>query len=111
MQQAFDKIRTHLSSATGRCKADGGYSCLYHREDGARCAVGVLITEDEYSKDLEGMKLEKVVDACSSLYGLNVEFLRDLQVVHDESENWGAVGFQGEEQFDDIALRYGLSIE
>ena len=110
MQQAFDKIRTHLSVAGSRCTASGGYTCLYYGNEGARCAVGALIPDSEYSKDLEGMELGKVVDSCASLAGLDVRFLRDAQSIHDDPDHWGARGFFGDDELDKIGIKYGLEV-
>jgi hypothetical protein len=60
-----------------------GDVCRYRAPDGLKCAVGHIIPDSLYRKDMEGTTLTKIVDKTLGLtcYAM----LRDLQVAHDNA--------------------------
>lgn len=96
-QQIFDKVATHLLTQNRQAMTLGG--CMYRAEDGAMCAVGCLINDNEYTEELEGRSLwdeityedgysTTVREAVERSIGRPItmkeyEMLRDLQQVHD----------------------------
>jgi hypothetical protein len=106
-QEIFDKVATHLLRQ-GR-RSVGGDGCAYRGEGGSKCAAGILIPDDAYDPEFEGVGVHKPADyqmyssaqrrAGEALWrGLraggaseeHVEILRSLQNLHDiyESHNW-----------------------
>lgn len=91
-QEAFDKACKGIIAQGCRSQNDEG--CLYRATNGARCAVGHLITDAQFDR-------YRVINSCS-VYSLDEEllkellpdestdeasrFLRDLQLVHDNSD-------------------------
>lgn len=50
-QEIFDTVAKHLATQGRRAVGEG--RCLYRTEDGAKCAVGCLISDEEYTPDME----------------------------------------------------------
>lgn len=96
-QELFNRIVTHLRMQ-GKPAVDGGGACEYRTEDGAMCAVGVLIATDCYNKEFEGVLLCRSEAEADRRQGLlldalehsgvptdeeTLNFLSDAQAVHD----------------------------
>lgn len=124
-QQMFDRVATHLLTQNEMAMKDGG--CAYRGEEGTMCAVGCLIDDKVYSKELEGHSLwdenlddeeNQVTTAVENSIGRPIttkEFnmLQELQQLHD-----GARVLSGEPAVKgwptglrSIAKRYELSDE
>lgn len=67
-------------------------NCLYRGPDGRKCAIGFIIQNEDYEKD---MNSESASTICFEYYGFNrgneevvkkVKFLEDIQHCHDR--NW-----------------------
>lgn len=86
-QEIFDKVYAHFRANGFKVSWDGASKCMYRAPDGNRCAVGVLITDENYYLDLEGSgAMEKCV--VEALLGSGIErrqlsFVRRLQLAHD----------------------------
>jgi hypothetical protein len=107
-RQIFERVRDHLLRQNKQSVAvdswDGSTRCRYRTNDGLACAVGCLIEDNYYSKDMEGNhagteSVCKAVAQSLRLKGLKpstVTLLRDLQRVHDE--------FTPDEWSDELAI-------
>lgn len=90
-----DTVR-YYSEDTKRRAVNNG-NCKYITEDGRKCAIGRLLPND---------KIELLKDETSSVYtfiqrekyknilpdnilALGIEFLRDIQYLHDTDKYWG----------------------
>jgi hypothetical protein len=111
-QEAYDKMMKHLRSLKERSMEPGG-RCVYN---GTMCAIGSLMTDEEQEKfgDLAvGVSdlLSEMLDAghTSKLHRLDDCLLDDMQVLHDDFNNWGPEGFTAEEHAKRIANSYGLN--
>jgi hypothetical protein len=85
-QEAFDKMMNHLRSLSGQ-SVDSNGDCAYN---GSKCAIGVLMTDEEqqdYGDFCDGVivLLEVILDSGrdSLLRGLDENFLKDMQNLHD----------------------------
>jgi len=89
-QEVYDKVKAHLLSQ-GRKSLNANGQCAYRGENGAMCAVGVLIPDSMYSRSMEGAACNAVElrDVLDNL-GINREFARRLQQIHDDVylSNW-----------------------
>ena len=102
-QEVYDKVKAHLLSQ-GHKSLNANGDCSYRGENGAMCAVGVLIPDDMYQSSMEG-------NSCTSdavgitLYKLRLDysFANKLQQLHDSlaPEYWAA-------ELELLALRNGL---
>jgi hypothetical protein len=89
-------------------------TCRYRGYDGRKCAIGHLISDEEYSTELEGSGiyyLAKHIPKMKSFFQRleindcadDIDFLRSLQLAHDEFEDMRA-GLKS------IATTHGLTI-
>ena len=83
-QEVYDTVCAHLAQQKTRSHLDG-QGCAYRGREGRKCAVGCLISDDEYSPDMEC----KIVGTLSCYGELPdrlrpfVHLLRELQKAHD----------------------------
>jgi len=86
-QTAFNKVWEHFVTNKAPPSMHGAY-CVYRGPEGRKCAIGVLMDDADYkprfdSRISEAMILDKVMDLCPSLAGLDKEFANELQGAHD----------------------------
>lgn len=97
IQETFDTVARHLLTQNARSTLGG--SCRYRGECGLKCAVGCLISDEEYEKIgelIEGVGFEAVDTRANWLYawanrsGYAPRLLFMLQRVHDvvNIANW-----------------------
>lgn len=86
-QEIFDKIVKHLAEQKGPALDMDG-ECVYRTEDGGSCAVGCLISDKDYTPNLEGQGIISllVMDAVI-LKGPNKDMMNCLQATHDLAED------------------------
>jgi hypothetical protein len=122
-QKLFNKAAIHLLQQNARSQhyaaSSSGYSggCAYRGADGARCAIGALIPDGEYSAAMEDTGcfhlLSHFPKAIPELVGLDkveraqvAQLLSRLQTVHDadKPESWLLT-------LGDVAREYSLSFD
>lgn len=98
-RQTFNKIKKHLLEQGEPAVTESGHY-LYHSKDGLKCAVGCLISEDDYERSFERFKEEHLIDHVGAkklekilnvkLTSETTDMLNDLQSVHDnvQPKNW-----------------------
>lgn len=106
-QQIFDKVATHLHKQNAQARSSQ-HGCAYRAPDGRRCAVGCLLTDDEYDRGMEGARVPWLIEHGGIPRRLrpHADLLTSLQNVHDNylPEAWpGALR--------DRANTHGLSPE
>jgi len=108
-QTAFNIVKNHL--LTQMTKSIEGNQCLYRGPNGTKCAIGALITDEEYKKiedaRCKDLKVYEVEDLqIVSLQGLTIDFLEELQIIHDhyEVQDW-------KNQLETFAEKYNLQYE
>lgn len=89
-QQVFDKVARHLLTQRKRSLKGQGGPCAYRGDDGAACAVGCLMTDDEAKKaDAHAMGAVREIAKVGLLptrLAPHVRLLDALQDVHDMGE-------------------------
>jgi hypothetical protein len=97
------RVRDHLLKQNERSILPGSkHKCAYRGQRGLACAIGCLIVDPYYNKDLENLpaSAEKVERAVADSLGINkssiykggnmdmrlVRVLADLQSIHDNFE-------------------------
>lgn len=108
MQEQFDIVVEHLSNQIGR--SYDGQACNYMDSQGRKCAVGVLLPEGHIVfKEANTYALREILGYYVDLQKVLCEqdtphyfLLRDLQVIHDNSDNW---------DLEDHFIRYDLLME
>ena len=83
-QEAFNIVVQHLRTQ-GQASRDHNGECVYRHSDGIkRCAVGILIPDDEYSSTFEGYRIEDLRRARPYLLeGVDLHLLQAMQDAHD----------------------------
>lgn len=88
LQEIFDQVATHLLDQ-GVASVDSVKGCLYRGPEGTKCALGCLIPDNYYTKEMEGHGIRYLRDNDYELpLILKVDplsFLLDLQYAHDKS--------------------------
>jgi hypothetical protein len=107
-QQIFDQVARHLltqkrksvktpETLTGRC--------LYRGPDGMKCAIGVLIPDEEYVEAMESLSIRQLLRLLKARFeDVDPHFLNALQNLHDDCfvENW-------KEELRGFAVDHGLN--
>jgi len=88
-QQIFDTVATHLFTQGHPAKNPDGF-CVYRAYSGDKCAVGCLIPDSEYEPQMESQSVKELVIRFKTplYFAENLEFLTELQKVHDFVESW-----------------------
>ncbi len=85
-QEIFDKVKTHLLTQNAKAEVEMGF-CLYRHPKGLMCAAGCLISDEEYSPEMEGnnfpMLFPKFFSEDHPLFP-HITLIRNLQKVHDD---------------------------
>lgn len=116
LQNIFDEVITHLVRQGKRATA--GEWCRYHAEDGLKCAIGVLIPDEEYDPAWETCPVEELhcmLGRPESLWGVHVShlsFLIDLQDLHDRPHHWrkGGLSVAGKRRVQRLAEIWELKV-
>ena len=94
LQDIFNKASAHLSAMSGPCMRNR--SCVYRDGKGGMCAVGVFITDEHYTPEIEsigiadGNRGDLVRDVVARSLGLKaltrdqLSLFAALQDAHDE---------------------------
>lgn len=74
---------------------DGDSTCKYRTADGRKCAVGRHVPDDVYDILMEGHSIN--TDGMKkylpeTILSLGVDFLQDVQQLHDCDDNWDDKG-------------------
>lgn len=115
-QELFDTVAVHLLKQNESSVDEGG-GCLYRSGD-LKCAVGVLIPDELYSSDIEGISVgklyggayfisarKKVTDWLFTTFSENqIKFLTELQDIHDDG-----LPSEWRELLERLAINHGLS--
>lgn len=86
-QEIFDKVVAHLRKQNAR--SVWRLKCLYRGPNGLKCAVGCLINDDAYSRDLETRSVYDIeVQSALLASGVpndetTIDMLLSLQSMHD----------------------------
>lgn len=112
-QEIFDTVARHLIAQGAQSITDDGH-CRYRADDGKRCAVGCLFTDEEYRPSMEGHGVSSVM--LPGRLKPHSMLLRDLQRVHDvPAMGHGGIADLTAQHFiprlHDVAERHGLSTD
>jgi hypothetical protein len=104
-KEIFNKVRKHLLTQRAQSFLEDNQTCAYRSPKGLKCAVGCLISDEDYSTDMEVTIVpycykEYVGDAKGTILLKKVlskyipekslPFLEELQSIHDQysPEEW-----------------------
>lgn len=109
-QEIFNTVVNHLRNQNSKALNEEG-SCCYRGCDGKKCAIGCLITDEEYSQCFEGvsaqnlLQVQNIPDSLKVKLSNHHKLLQNLQNIHDSYpvQAW-------ESQFKRIAQLYSLNL-
>lgn len=111
LQNLFDTIKQHLLTQNEQATRIDNDDCVYRSSSGLKCAVGILIPDDEYIYTLENKGVTHVLENVKSLNYLQknnkaISLLENLQNLHDNQpvEDWP-------DALEEIAEEFGLTTE
>ena len=82
-QHLFDTMVNHLRKQQAQSHL-GMAGCAYRGNDGLKCAVGCLISDDEYLPEMEGSSLSQLELAEQINDSETTELLEAFQMAHDQ---------------------------
>jgi hypothetical protein len=110
-QEAFDAMVQHLRNQGKQSKFEYSTICAYRTPDGLKCAVGALIPDELYSKEMERTDIYNLVIESKGFPKLgelfanvNLELLSEMQDIHDSIPQ----PYRWERKFRLLAEKYGL---
>ena len=90
MQEVFNTVVRHLGKQKSRSVHPefmaGSNHCAYRGHAGKKCAVGVLIPDEQYRASFECKSVKNIAHHIPALAGMDVMLLSALQTVHDRTE-------------------------
>ena len=107
-QTAFDTVVAHLRLQKKRSAKPGTNVCMYRGPDGTKCAVGVLIPDDQFDPTKEIQHISYLHSTIPALQGIDLDFLCEVQRVHDSAVNWDESGFTAWDLLEQTAAQYDL---
>lgn len=86
-QEIFDIVSTHLLSQNKK-SVNSARCCRYRGLNGLKCAVGILIPDEEYEERFENNTIAHIFNVVSNKnfvqkYKKYSLFISDLQRIHD----------------------------
>ena len=92
-QEIYNTVAKHLLTQGVASRIERGPgtipACMYRGPNGTKCAVGCLISDDEYKPELEYHTLEMLwrdfpqLSAFQNVDENDITFLANLQTIHD----------------------------
>lgn len=114
-QEVFDYVIGHLvSQGKQSIQMEGREPCAYRGDNGLKCAVGVLISDEVYNDGMEGNSVDGLIKKFPReclITGIikHKDILDDLQHMHDSLSTW-----QNQDSFSHAAQRiadlYNLTV-
>jgi hypothetical protein len=105
-QEIFNLCATHLLTQNEHSYSRHN-ACMYRNPNGLKCALGVLISDEEYCGDMESKGITTLLREFGISHSIHHDLLHDLQRVHD---NGHTVSCWPNELID-LAMTYNLSYE
>ena len=101
IQKVFNEVSAHLLQQKKRCVDALTGECLYRGSDGTKCAVGCLIPDELYDKELENSSIRSILNETQTsdrkqkisahftkTYGdVPLDFYSRLQAIHDRTSS------------------------
>lgn len=100
-QEVFNKVANHLLTQNKKSWSDEIFDCAYKNNEGLKCAIGCLISDENYYPELESCCIDSeelhkaIIKSGISLKiykndiyypGGDLLFLYELQKIHDNFE-------------------------
>lgn len=89
-KRLYTTVKAHLLKQNKR--ASNGYGTCYYKKDDLKCAVGCLIPDNLYTKELEGKPVTVLAQISRVKLSLaKQDMLKEFQIIHDwhNVADWG----------------------
>jgi len=83
-QQVLDAVAEHLFKQGKKSVDDRSGVCRYRGRDGLKCAVGGLLTDEEYYPEMEGHTVGYIEYILPQRLVAHLELIRSCQHIHDD---------------------------
>lgn len=118
-QEIFNKVWDHFIKNKGKASCDVHpeqkhiYRIWYRNRDAtASCAIGILIPEDKYNKQMEDMPVQNVLHLSGyDLAKIDAPFIKALQMAHDTSVIYDDFHERFEKLLKHLAKAFNLTYE
>ena len=115
-EEIYNKVSEHLLSMKNQ-SVDEKDDCVYRGPNGSKCAIGCLIKDEFYSKDLETKSIDlhgRIKEAVEKsiarkLTNNETRMLAALQALHDQNMYWitdDGLKWQGKDRLLEIKENY-----
>ena len=92
-EEIFYNVSRHLKTQNARAvrRTPDGQECAYRAPSGLRCAVGGILDDSVYVREMEGRDVNRIARWLPAEFQEHLTLLSQLQVVHDcfVPEAWG----------------------
>lgn len=111
-QEIFDKVFLGLKSQNFQLSFAEGQGCRYRGPNGLKCAIGHLISDEEYDPNMETHTVRELKYCLLNLIQGEemLEFLADLQCIHDNCLYRDDGDRSMEQELRSFALENNLSV-
>ena len=92
-QEIFNHVITHLANQERQSVGYDG-ECRYRSPEGMSCAVGCLISDEDYEVEMEGADVAYLIKRFEAVSWMasHRDLLDDLQDLHDLDQSWDGQG-------------------
>lgn len=108
-QEIFDVVAKHLGAQGRKSVQEGTTNCKYRGAGGCKCAVGILLTDEEYRPEFDARSMRVQTIALEGYLPKRLRrhesFLADMQAAHDRPET----GERVVEHLRNAAVKHRLS--
>ncbi len=94
-QEIFEKVVNHLLNqkvrSVSRFNGTSGGSCAYRGQNNTSCAIGCLLTDEEYDPKMEFRTVQQLKEYSllpTRYHDLPIGFLQSLQSLHDRNNQY-----------------------
>lgn len=104
-QEIFDKVYRHFVIEGNKKSLDSAGECAYRGENGAKCAFGLLISDEQYNPKMEGCRAVPLIMEEEELS----EFILHRHLI-DNLQRWHDASILNVERIHSIAKEFNLQI-
>ena len=97
-QEVFDQVATHLLKQRVASRNFATEMCAYRGAKGRKCAAGCLVSDEEYSTEMENLAWDQInyPKRKFTVPQEHMKLITALQVVHDSADDEVNVGIGGD---------------
>jgi hypothetical protein len=108
LTQGVKSVRTYTEQDPYSSEMYAASKCMYRGQNGAQCALGCLITDEQYSPKMEDLNPQTLLKkfVLPQFNDVSVYLLADLQCIHDNN-----VPAEWRQKLGRLAGKHGLNAD